>query len=72
MSDEFEVIDRNLELLACDALLDLRAPEFCGNARLGPPAQPAALFWIAVARSIDGQQQESYPIRSPRQREQSM
>jgi hypothetical protein len=39
---EFEAIDRNLELLSCEALLDFRAAEFCGNARLGPSAQPVA------------------------------
>jgi hypothetical protein len=38
---------------SCETLLDLHAPEFWGNARLGPPAQSAALFRIAVACSID-------------------
>src|SRR5262245_18423880 len=50
---EFEAIDRDFELLSCEAPRDLRAQEFWGNARLGPPAQPAALLRIAVARSID-------------------
>ena len=49
---EFEAIDRDFELLS-GAPVDFRAPEFCGNARLGPPAQPAALLWIAMPRSID-------------------
>jgi hypothetical protein len=50
---ELEAIDRDLELLPCESALDLRAMKFCGNARLGPPTQPAAFLWIAIARWID-------------------
>ena len=34
---ELKAIDRDFELLSYEAALNLRAPEFCGNARLGPP-----------------------------------